>query len=63
MAYANPAAGARRGDYAEVAVADLAALDVTATVNQTTVNAELAKVRTKLNALLVECRKAGIIAP
>jgi len=63
MAYSNPAAGARRGDYAEVAVPDLAALDVTATVNQTTVNAELAKVRTKLNALLVELRKAGVIAP
>jgi len=62
MAYANPTAGNRRGDYAEVAVADLAALDVTGTVNQTTVNAELAKVRTKLNALLAECRKAGIIS-
>lgn len=63
MAYANPSAGKRRADFTETAVADLAALDVTATVNQTTVNAELAKVRTKLNALLVELRKAGVIAP
>lgn len=62
MAYVNPAAGKRRGDYTEAAVADLAALDVTATVDQTTVNAELAKVRTKLNALLVELRKAGVIS-
>lgn len=63
MAYANPSAGKRRSDFTETAVADLAALDVTATVNQTTVNAELAKVRTKLNAILVELRKAGAIAP
>lgn len=63
MSYANLGAGKRREDYTEVAVADLAALDVTGTVNQTTVNAELAKVRTKLNALLAECRKAGVIAP
>lgn len=63
MAYANPSAGKRRADIAEAAVADLAALDVTGTVNQTTVNAELAKVRTKLNAILVELRKAGVIAP
>lgn len=62
MAYANPRAGARRSDYTEAAVADLAALDVTSTVDQTTVNAELAKVRTKLNAILVELRKAGIIS-
>lgn len=62
MAYANLAAGKRRNSYAVVAVADLAALDVTATVNQANVNGELAKVRTTLNALLVECRKAGVIS-
>jgi len=62
MAYADQAAGKRRTSYATTTVADLAALDVTSTVNQTTVNAELAKVRTTLNALLAECRKAGVIS-
>lgn len=62
MAYANTSAGKRREGYSTTAVADLAALDVTSTVNQTTVNAELAKVRTTLNALLAECRKAGVIS-
>jgi len=62
MAYANTSAGKRREAYTPVAVANLAALDVTGTVNQTTVNAELAKVQAKLNALLVECRKAGVIS-
>jgi hypothetical protein len=71
MAYANPTAGARRGDYDEVAVASLTAAsgtaddtiaDVGASFNQATLNNNFKDLATKLNALLVECRKAGIIS-
>jgi len=63
MAYADQAAGKRRSaGYTPAVVTDLAALDVTSTVNQTTVNGELAKVRTTLNAALAELRKAGVIS-
>ena len=60
MAYANPAAGKRRGDYAEVAVAAVAAANASDLATAQTLANEL---KTKLNALLVECRKAGVIAP
>lgn len=71
MAYANPTAGARRGDYAEVAITSLTAAsgtadntiaDVGATFNQATLNNNFQDLATKLNALLAECRKAGIIS-
>lgn len=58
MAYANPAAGARREDYAETAVAAVAAATATDLATALTLANEL---KTKLNALLVECRKAGVI--
>lgn len=62
MAYKNPSAGARRGDYAEVAVAAVATADADATYGQPEADL-INELKTKLNALLVECRKAGVIAP
>lgn len=50
MVYANPAAGKRRDDYTEVVIADLAG------------GATLAAVVTKVNEILAELRKAGVIA-
>lgn len=70
MGYLDPAAGKRRADYAEVAVADIVATvgtadgtlaDVGASFNQTTLNNNFRDLADKLNALLAECRKAGII--
>lgn len=62
MAYLDPAAGKRRGDYAEVAVANVTAANAGGTytaAEQTLIN----ELKTKLNAALAELRKAGIIAP
>lgn len=70
MAYANPTAGKRREDYTEVAVPDLVVsvgtsdgtiADVGAAFNQTTLNNNFRDLADKLNALLAECRKSGII--
>lgn len=60
MAYANPTAGARRTNYAEVAVAAVATANADATYGQPEADL-INELKTKLNALLVECRKAGII--
>lgn len=62
MAYLDPAAGKRRQDYAEVAVANVATADADATYGQPEADL-INELKTKLNALLVECRKAGIISP
>jgi hypothetical protein len=62
MAYLNPSAGARRGDYTEVAVAAVSAANAGATYTSAE-QALINELKTKLNALLVECRKAGVIAP
>lgn len=51
MAYANPGAGKRREDYTEAAVADIA----------TPASATAEDVADKVNELLAELRKAGII--
>lgn len=70
MAYANSAAGNRRKPYATTAITSLTAAsgtaddtiaDVGASFSQTTLNNNFKDLATKLNALLVECRKAGII--
>jgi hypothetical protein len=61
VAYANPTAGKRRGDYTEVAVADVATANATTTYGQTTVDL-INELKTKLNAALAELRKAGIIS-
>jgi uncharacterized tellurite resistance protein B-like protein len=72
MGYANPSAGKRREDYTEVAVADLAATagtadntvaDVTATYSQAILNDNFRDLASKINEVLVELRKAGIINP
>lgn len=72
MAYANASAGARRGDYTEVAITSLTAAsgtadntvaDVGASFNQATLNDNFKDLASKLNAVLVELRKAGVIAP
>lgn len=62
MAYANPTAGARRGDYAEAAVADVATANADATYGQPEADL-INELKTKLNAVLVELRKAGVISP
>jgi hypothetical protein len=61
MAYANPSAGARRGDYTEAAVADVATANADATYGQPEADL-INELKTKLNAALVELRKAGIIS-
>lgn len=61
MAYANPTAAARRGDYAEVAVADVATANADATYGQPEADL-INELKTKLNAALAELRKAGIIS-
>jgi len=61
MAYSNPTAGARRGDYSEVAVANVATANATATYGQTTADL-VNELKVKLNAALVELRKAGVIS-
>jgi len=61
MAYANPAAGKRRSDYTEVAVANVAAANAGATYT-TAEQALINELKTKLNAVLVELRKAGVIS-
>lgn len=62
MGYANPSAGKRRGDYAEVQVAAVATANADATYGQPEADL-INELKTKLNALLVECRKSGVIAP
>lgn len=62
MVYANAAAGKRRGDYAEVAVAAVATADADATYGQPEADL-INELKAKLNATLVELRKAGLIAP
>ena len=72
MPYLDPAAGKRRESTGTaVAVANLTEgpgtangtmTDVGAAFNQTTLNDNFKDLSTKLNALLVECRKAGIIS-
>ncbi len=61
MAYVKPSAGARRADYAEVAVAAVATANADATYGQPEADL-INELKTKLNALLVECRKAGVIS-
>lgn len=61
MAYANPTAGARRGDYTEVAVANVATADADATYGQPEADL-INELKTKLNAALAELRKAGVIS-
>lgn len=61
MAYANPSAGARRQDYAEATVADVATANADATYGQPEADL-INELKTKLNALLAECRKAGVIS-
>lgn len=61
MAYANPAAGKRRGDYSETTIAAVATANADATYGQPEADL-INELKTKLNALLVECRKAGIIS-
>lgn len=61
MPYLNPSAAARRSDYTEVAVADVATADADSTYGQP--EADLVnELKTKLNAVLVELRKAGIVS-
>lgn len=62
MAYADPAAGARRAAYATTAVAAVATANADATYGQPEADL-INELKTKLNAALVELRKAGIIAP
>lgn len=62
MAYANPSAGARRGDYTEVAVADVATANADATYGQPEADL-INELKSKLNAALAELRKAGVLAP
>ena len=63
MAYADPAAGKRRSKpTATVAVAAVAAANADATYGQPEADL-INELKTKLNAALVELRKAGVIAP
>lgn len=71
MSYLNPSAGARRKDYSEVQIADLTAaagtadntvVDVGSSFNQATLNNNFKDLSAKVNAILVELRKAGIIS-
>lgn len=62
MGYLDAAAGARRENYTEVAVASVATANADATYGQPEADL-INELKTKLNALLVECRKAGIISP
>jgi len=62
MSYANLSAGKRREDYTEVAVAAVATANADATYGQPEADL-INELKTKVNALLVECRKAGVIAP
>lgn len=72
MAYANPTAGKRRQDYDEAAVTDLTATagtadntiaDVGTAFSQAVLNDNFRDLSTKLNTVLAELRKAGIINP
>ncbi len=62
MAYNDPAAGARRQDYAEAAVAAVATANADAAYGQPEADL-INELKTKLNAVLVELRKAGVILP
>lgn len=71
MAYADPPAGARRQTYSPATVASLTGItgtannaltDVGSSFNQGTLNDNFADLATKLNAILVELRKAGVIS-
>lgn len=72
MPYLDPAAGKRRESSGAAAVAvtnltegpgtaDGTVADVGASFNQTTLNNNFRDLSAKLNALLTECRKHGII--
>ena len=72
MTYLNPAAGKRRESTGAAAVtvanltegpgtADGTLVDVGASFTQATLNNNFRDLSAKLNALLTECRKAGII--
>lgn len=61
MAYSNPTAGARRSDYTEATVADVATANADATYGQPEADL-INELKTKLNAVLVELRKAGIVS-
>lgn len=61
MVYANPSAGTRREDYTEVAVANVATANADATYGQPEADL-INELKTKLNAVLVELRKAGVIS-
>jgi hypothetical protein len=61
MAYADPAAGKRRETYSTSAVANVSSANAGAeytSAEQALIN----ELKTKLNALLAECRKAGVIS-
>lgn len=71
MPYLFPGAGKRRENYTMAAVANLTATagtadgtvdDVGASHNQATLNNNFRELSDKLNALLAECRKAGVIS-
>lgn len=71
MGYANTSAGKRRGDYGEAAIVSLTAAsgtadntvaDVGSSFNQATLNNNFADLAAKVNAILVELRKAGVIS-
>jgi hypothetical protein len=62
MAYADPAAGKRRESYTAAAVATVASANA-GTTYTTAEQALINELKTKLNAALVELRKAGVIAP
>jgi hypothetical protein len=61
MAYANVAAGKRRTAYTGAAVADVATANADATYGQPEADL-INELKTKLNAALVELRKAGVIS-
>lgn len=72
MPYLDPAAGKRREDYTEAAItsltmsvgtADNTVADVGASFNQATLNNNFRDLGDKINAILVELRKAGVISP
>lgn len=61
MAYANTAAGKRRTGYTVVAITNVATADADATYGQPEADL-INELKSKLNAALVELRKAGVIS-
>lgn len=62
MAYANPAAGKRRSEYASAAaIANVATADADATYGQPEADL-INELKTKLNAALAALRAAGIVS-